>query len=326
MATSPRGATSGRRVCYVGVFPFALAVLGGGLAWLRPREFRAGRFWTGVFAVGLLLALGGQTWRGNPTGHGLYRLAYQFLPGFRSFHDPARCLLWACFALSVLSALGLEAFRRLPRKNMAVACALVAVISFSDLAHFGRTIYPLADAAMLFPTPPAVARLQDDPRMKAHQARYLAPDTARTWQRFSSKRDYRQDAPDYLPFWTTTLTPNLMMSYDLPDAYGIRAGHAQGHAGRDGDGERPVPRGPDRRQASAGGDLGGDAGRGIRGGVSRYGSRRAEVGGRRFRAHAAAARCGRCPGPGVPGPEPALAAPCAPDDGLRDGGHAPTGR
>lgn len=207
--------------CYIGVFPFALAVAGGWLAWRRPERFRVGRFWIGVFVVGLLLALGGQTWRGNPAGSGLYRLAYQFLPGFRSFHDPARCLLWTCFALSMLAGLGLEAFRKhrgvSPRP---LICGLVVVIAFVDLARFGRTIYPLADAATLFPVPSAVARLRTDPAIKAHQARYLAPDTARTWQRFTSKRAFRQGATNYPAFWAGTLTPNLMMPYDLLNAYG----------------------------------------------------------------------------------------------------------
>lgn len=205
--------------CYVGVFPFALAFVGGVLAWKRPEAFRAGRFWTVVFCIGLLLALGGQTWRGNPASNGLYKLAYLLLPGFRAFHDPARCLLWACFSLSVLAALGMNYWaRRVGRTEL--VCALIVLLAFADLAHFGRTIYPLADAASVLPTPPIVARLQAEPLVASHQARYLAPDTARTWQRFTSKRDYRQNAPDYLPLWTGTLTPNLMMPYGLLNAYG----------------------------------------------------------------------------------------------------------
>lgn len=215
--------------CYVGALPFALAMGGAWLAWRRPDDFRAGRFWTGVFVVGLLLALGGQTWRGNPASNGLYKLAYLFLPGFRSFHDPARCLLWACFALSALSSIGLEGLRKMaPPPSTVVgaggasssACALIVIIAFADLAHFGRTIYPLADAARVFSTPPLVARLQADPLFRTHQARYLAPDSDRTWQRFTSKKTFRQDAPDYLLLWAGTLTPNLMMPPGLPNAYG----------------------------------------------------------------------------------------------------------
>ncbi|MDQ2687378.1 MAG: hypothetical protein M3Y28_05870, partial [Armatimonadota bacterium] len=205
--------------CYIGMFPFVLALAGSVLAWRRPETFRAGRFWTVVFIIGLLLALGGQTWRGNPASHGLYKLVFLFLPGFRVFHDPARCLLWACFALSVLAALGMNHWaRRLGRAEL--ACALIVLLAFADLAYFGRTIYPLTDAARALPPPPLVARLQSDPLLASRQARYLAPDTARTWQRFTSKRAYRQNAPDYLPLWVGTLTPNLMMPAGLPNAYG----------------------------------------------------------------------------------------------------------
>ena len=55
---------------------------------------------------------------------------------------------------------------------------------------------------------------------RAHQARFLAPDSARVWQRFSSHRAYRQDEPEYQRLWADTLTPNLPMPYGLPDAYG----------------------------------------------------------------------------------------------------------
>ena len=83
--------------CYVGWISFALAAWGGVAAW-RTRGMTAARFWTVVFAFGVWMATGGSG--------GLYRLAYLALPGFRTFHDPARCLLWACFALSLLAGYG----------------------------------------------------------------------------------------------------------------------------------------------------------------------------------------------------------------------------
>ena len=85
--------------CYVGLLSFALAVWGTVSAW-RGKGSALARFWTLVFAFGVWMALGG---RG-----GLYHLAYFVLPAFRSFHDPARCLLWASFALSLLTGYGWE--------------------------------------------------------------------------------------------------------------------------------------------------------------------------------------------------------------------------
>ena len=193
--------------CYVGWVSFALA-LWGGFAAFRSSD-RAARFWVGVFLMSLWLAFGG---RG-----GLYHLAYFILPGFRSFHDPARCLLPACFALSLLAGFGLE---RLPQVSAGkFAVAALVLLAFADLAHFGQTLYPLADPAALSPSSPNIARVQADPDIAAHQARILAP-TSGVWLRFTNYKDFRQSTPRYQTLWADTLTPNLMMSYGLPDAFG----------------------------------------------------------------------------------------------------------
>jgi len=239
--------------CYVGWVPFALAAWGAVSAWRRrisvPQarpEAGAARFWTGVFLVGLWLALGG--------GGGLYFLAYWVLPGFRSFHDPARCLLPACFALSLLAAWGWEDFTNVvrrpsrpssgepegpedgwPRPRISssgtpelgrgglplrtLATALVLALAFADLAHFGRTLYPLADPAALSPVSGNVARVLADPDVRAGQARVLAP-TDGVWERFTSYKNYEQGVTGYQERWADTLTPNLTMAYGLPDAYG----------------------------------------------------------------------------------------------------------
>ena len=195
--------------CYVGVFSFGLA-LWGGIAAFRLQS-RPARFWVGVFFVGLWMALGGSG--------GLYYLAYLVLPGFRSFHDPARCLLPACFALSLLAGFGLE---RLPHVSITRRWLLVAgvlLLAFIDLAHFGRTLYPLTDPAALYPSAPNVALVQSDPDIAAHQARILAP-TNGIWLRFTTPKDFRQTTPNYQTLWADTLTPNLMMPYGLYDAFG----------------------------------------------------------------------------------------------------------
>jgi len=215
--------------CYVGVLPFGLALWGGMTAFL-PTGSRSARFWLGVFFVGLWMALGGDG--------GLYHLAYFVLPGFRSFHDPARCLLPACLALSLLAAFGLEQMPRLNWQRLLIAGVLL--LAFADLAHFGRTLYPLADPAALFPASPNVALVQSDPDIAAHQARILAP-TNGIWLRFTTPKDFRQTTPNYQMLWADTLTPNLMMPYGFFDAFGYEPvalrniETASAHAARDFD-------------------------------------------------------------------------------------------
>ncbi len=193
--------------CYVGGVSFGLALWGGVCAFRQNSH--AAKFWVGVFAVSLWMALGG---RG-----GLYHLAYFGLPGFRAFHDPARCLLPACFALSLLAAFGMGQVPSLGRRGWLTAG--IVVLTFADLAHFGRTLYPLTDPSALLPVSPNIARVQRDPDIRNYQARVIAP-TNGVWLRFTSPKDFRQDNPNYQTLWADTLTPNSMMPYGLRDAFG----------------------------------------------------------------------------------------------------------
>lgn len=194
--------------CYVGVLSFGLA-LWGVFAAFRNSGRRPARFWVGVFVISLWMATG---------GYGqLYHLAYWVLPGFSAFHDPARCLLPACFALSLLASVGLG---QVPaRRGRALVIAGVVLVSFADLSHFGRTLFPLAEQAALFPRSPNVAAVQSDPDIQAHQARIIAP-TGGVWLRFTSYKNFRESTPGYQSAWADTLTPNLMMPYGLCDAFG----------------------------------------------------------------------------------------------------------
>ena len=222
--------------CYVGIIPFALAVWG---LW----KHKAARFWALVFAVSLLLALGGNG--------GLYRLAYWVLPGFRAFHDPARCLLPACFALSLLAGLG-AARLRVSRVLVAGLCLL----AFADLAHFGQTLYPLIPPSALSPVSPNVAAVQSDPDVRAGQARVLAP-TEGVWLRFTNYKSYRQETPNYQSLWADTLTPNLTMTDGLPEAFGyepVALKNAQGVAG--GAAHEFETKATPKKQQSAAGDAG----------------------------------------------------------------------
>ncbi len=222
--------------CYVGVIPFALAVWG---VW----KHNAARFWAVVFGVSLLLALGGNGL--------LYRLAYWVLPGFRAFHDPARCLLPACFALSLLAGVGVSRLR-VSRVLIAGLCLL----AFADLAHFGRTLYPLVNPGQLSPVSPNVAKVQADPDVQAGQARILAP-TEGVWLRFTNYKNFGQSAPNYQTLWADTLTPNLTMRDGLPDAFGyepVALKNAQSTAG--GAAHEFETKATPKEQQSAAGDAG----------------------------------------------------------------------
>ncbi len=207
--------------CFVGAIALTLALVGV-VAAFRRTDGDDGRFWSGAALVGLLMACGGQTWRGTRAAGGLYWMAYHILPGFRSFHDPARCLLWCCFALAILAASGLASLGgpRRPWLRSLPCHALLIAGCFAELLHFGRGVYPLAARAALHPVPPLVALLRSSPAFQEHQARFLAPDTSRVWQRFTAYRSYRQTVPNYQSLWADTLTPNLMVDYGLADASG----------------------------------------------------------------------------------------------------------
>ena len=81
-------------------------------------------------------------------------------------------------------------------------------------------MYPLAPIAALNPVSPNVETVLSDPDVQSGQARVLAPDTARVWQRFTGHRSYRQNAPSYQSLWADTLTPNLPFAYGVRDAWG----------------------------------------------------------------------------------------------------------
>ena len=204
--------------CYVGVFPALAALRAMGTAWRRGAA-RPARFWIIVFLLGVWLATG-------KDGH-LYYFAYKTLPGFKSFHDPARCLLWGAAALSVLAAIGFDAaISGAARRGWCAGrgwqwapLAILALV-FVDLAHFGGGIYPLAPRNAMSAHGAVTDFVRVDPMVRARQARIMAPDSARVWQRFTSKRSYQQRLPNYGRLWRETLTPNLGMELGVPDAYG----------------------------------------------------------------------------------------------------------
>jgi len=100
--------------------------------------------------------------------------------------------------------------------------AVLLILSFCDLANFGSTIYPLSPIPIASSAAQSavIRAIEADPEIGQRQARIMAPDTARVWQRFSAHRSYQQHVPRYSDLWYDTVTPNLGMSAGLYDAYG----------------------------------------------------------------------------------------------------------
>jgi hypothetical protein len=201
--------------CYLGIVPFILSAFGAVIAWSQYGKLEP-RFWTIVALLSVWMAHGGSG--------GLYTIAYEILPGFRSFHDPARCLLWASFAMAVLSGYGFNwAMRLVPKHKYSISVCLLMLLSFVDLWSFGQSIYPLQSSistSSLLGSVPVPREIGRSGEISSHQARIFAPDTSRVWQQFTAHQSFRQEVPDYQAKWFNTLTPNLPMSLGIYDAYG----------------------------------------------------------------------------------------------------------
>lgn len=155
---------------YAGVLAFALSV---GAAARLSRRVPEVRFWAVVALVGVWLSLGRDA--------GLYAIAFRVLPGVAKFHDPARFLHVATFALACLSAHGFDAVTALPRVYMRRALAIaLLVLNTVDLFAFTRTLNLLGPPD-LFSTSPAA----DGSRPRAYFA-----DERLLWGRFVSYRTF----------------------------------------------------------------------------------------------------------------------------------------
>jgi hypothetical protein len=110
---------------YVGLLPLLLAL---GEAWAlrrQPRERRLLVFLGGLSALSLLLALGDNT--------SVFPWLFEHVPGFALFQSPARWTIWLVFALALLSAYGVDAWRRptgraLYWSRLALAGAAAAIL------------------------------------------------------------------------------------------------------------------------------------------------------------------------------------------------------
>ncbi len=88
---------------YIGLFPFAMSILA--LFSMRRSEHRGTIiFFIGLIGISFVFALGANT--------PIYPWFYRKVPGFQMFQAPARFTLWAVFALSILSGLGVDHLSR----------------------------------------------------------------------------------------------------------------------------------------------------------------------------------------------------------------------
>lgn len=196
------------RCAYIGLLPFTLAVFG---VISRFRVSAETRFWTITAFVALWLAVG-------KIG-GLYAVAFYLLPGLSKFHDAARWLHVATFALACLAAAGWQAAvtarPSLTRHARGIAVG-VLLLTAVDLFAFDRTLNPMADSPVFARRPePAVTSL-------AREERLYHADLRRVWRRFAGYRTY--GPPGTRTAEATALLhslgPNLPMYFGARDAGG----------------------------------------------------------------------------------------------------------
>ncbi len=114
-----------------GVLLLAVAGLGARTEDARRRLFW---FWTGVFVVSLLWALGGNT--------PFYRLIYALVPGTKYFRAPSTIFFVTTFAVAVLAALGTERVLagRITRRFCTYALATGGAIALLATVGFFRVL------------------------------------------------------------------------------------------------------------------------------------------------------------------------------------------
>jgi len=130
-ALAPTGLSVAEATGYVGLVTLALALASIPLARASPHA----RFWLGLLALSLVMALGPQT--------PLHRLLF-LVPGYNRFRAPARNLMQADLALAVLAGLAAShlpalarALRRTAMTVAVAAAALGALILSTDARSIG---------------------------------------------------------------------------------------------------------------------------------------------------------------------------------------------
>ena len=194
--------------CYLGIAPcvsILVLVVTRLIQWRRKATNESILPWIILAVLSIGMSMGGP-------GH-IYRLAFDFVPGFKAFHDPARCLLWFAFACSVLTGHAwalLETSAKPWRVMILVSIALVCATVF-DLFRFGQSVYPTEPINRAHVTSSMLSIVEQDPDIQSHQARILCPDSGRVWQRFTNYVSFDRKRPRFTELWQSTFVPNLPM-------------------------------------------------------------------------------------------------------------------
>lgn len=177
------------------------------------RRGRAVVFWTLAGVVAYLLVLGAST--------PCYRMAFNCLPGLKTFRFPTRFLFVTELALALLAGLGVTALqtvvaRREPftRRRMVAAGvgALLACVTVADLVWYNRRQNPVVERARWLSPPASVAVVRSDPV----RGRVYAPGVIdRHKEMFCAAEGW---AGDLTPFVNHRefLQPNSNLLYDVP--------------------------------------------------------------------------------------------------------------
>lgn len=211
---------------YVGIVPFLAGFVAVGLCLKRFLQRRCGLiaadqpraenqdavfFWAIAGTVAYVLVLGSAT--------GLYWLAYQVVPGLKTFRFPTRFLFVVEFAIALLGGLGLTYFqafaaRRVPAARRAAVGTLVGLlfagITVFDLVWFNKRQNPLVDSKPWLSAPFSATLIQqgrEEGRVYTPQAR------ERHTNAFVAARGWRDLVPYYLH--REALQPNANLLHGL---------------------------------------------------------------------------------------------------------------
>jgi hypothetical protein len=190
--------------CYLGLLPFGFFVYGAAARF----QDRDTRFWLAAALLGVWLAVGRDAW--------LFGIAFHVLPGINRFHDAARFLVPACFAMACVSASGFDHFfEKLKRRQQIGGGLIILLLTVIDVIVFSRTLNPTIDVEEFR------AAVAASGRKVPMEGRLFQTDEGKIWGAFISYRTYetlatREDRAAFL----RSLAPNLPVLGDWRDASG----------------------------------------------------------------------------------------------------------
>jgi len=175
-------------------------------------------------AIGFWLALG------SPGG--LYWLAFYLVPGLGSFHDPARFLLWTTVAISILTAVGMDAIQVRRRLNDPRLTAGILVAVVLPLVWFSSDWLPTTDPGNLDRKPSAIGEIH----ARLGDKRAVLPSNLLYWKRIVSDGyvDYGSGESDAIQRTADTLVSNLDMKNKIESASGYEPVPVANHVEMEG--------------------------------------------------------------------------------------------